>query len=156
MLGTQHKLSHLTHTSRRTEVKTDFHSSELIVMMLQKWPRFGPQHPTRQGKTPEGSGWGKTQTGKERMSDCSITILHRSLERTASNLQPSPIPAPRLTAWVTTRREENRFVRCLLTQDLSTEQVPPAPLALNGMQKWHKPLISVSLDAPCTWPRIWP
>lgn len=40
---TQHKLPHLTHTRRRTEVKTDFHSSELIVMMLKKkvtkvWP----------------------------------------------------------------------------------------------------------------------
>lgn len=26
-------------------MKTDFNSSELTVMMLQKQPQFGPQHP---------------------------------------------------------------------------------------------------------------
>lgn len=126
----QYKLLYLTHTSRKTKVKTDFKSSVLIRMLLENWPLFDPHQATCQGKIPEGLGLKKGEE-RERTISCFITILHRSLK---SELQTTLIPAPHLTASVTTIKDKNKLVRCLLTQDPSIEQVPLVPLTLSGIQ----------------------
>lgn len=112
----QDKLLYLTHTSRKTKLKTDFKSSVLIITMLQNWPQFGPHHSTRRGKTPEGFELREDEDRqRKRASGCSTNIPRKSLERISSELQTTLISPPHLTAWVTTTKEENKFIRHLLS-----------------------------------------
>lgn len=81
----------------------------------------------------------------------SSTGIWRGLQATDSPL-PSQLPSASLSE--DQKGGDSRGVCWHRTWARSRCLQPP--LTLNGMQKWHKPLISVSLDAPCTWPWVWP